>query len=440
MGQTLFFSSAYAKATADKSRKNRSDPFTTRHNFFGRVLVYLLLGIICGRATAQGIDPWRDPSLLRLVDGHMIGDHKELLEPPDANPRKINWNETYSIDSLHELHRLMGSFSGHTQINDYALLTKTALCLPLIGHDNGFQILLRSPHDLYTGLLEHYAKGRVRALTPIKTDPGYIAIDTHVHSSYSHDSLADISKILITAYKRGLAGVAITDHGTIAGGYEGQKAVRRLIRAGRLPANFFVITGEEVGSKDGHIIGLFLSKEIPAGMSAAKTIDAIHEQGGIAIAAHPLLDAGSLGDLARALPFDAVETKNGAEMLRLGGASAAEKERRTKFYADTRKPSVGASDSHDAWSVGVCHTVLHCEPNPDAVKTALLKGDTKAMCDIPEGSNAPQLPTKQKHSVFAFVSTLMKADSYLCRLTHANQADIAVWPGQGIRLLWYRNF
>jgi len=45
MGQTLFFSSAYAKATADKSRKSRSDPFTTRHNPFSQVLAVICITI-----------------------------------------------------------------------------------------------------------------------------------------------------------------------------------------------------------------------------------------------------------------------------------------------------------------------------------------------------------------------------------------------------------
>ena len=49
-------------------------------------------------------------------------------------------------------------------------------------------------------------------------------------------------------------------------------------------------------------------------MDAAATVDAIHSQGGLAIAAHPYTNlmrwSGlvGVGDLIRELPFDAVET------------------------------------------------------------------------------------------------------------------------------------
>jgi len=42
--------------------------------------------------------------------------------------------------------------------------------------------------------------------------------DLHIHSKYSHDSLLSPDNILKVARKRGLGGIAVTDHNTILGG------------------------------------------------------------------------------------------------------------------------------------------------------------------------------------------------------------------------------
>jgi len=65
--------------------------------------------------------------------------------------------------------------------------------------------------------------------------------------------------------------IAITDHDTIQG------ALRAADRAARL-SKLQVVVGEEVTSRDGHILGLFLEKRVRPGMSAAATVHAIHGQ------------------------------------------------------------------------------------------------------------------------------------------------------------------
>ena len=394
------------------------------------------------RCFGQNSEPWRDPSLLRYVNGHMIGDHKEtheFVEPEYGEVETIDWTDIYGIDTLHELHRLFGSSPGESDPGRSAMATKALLSLPLIGRDNGLQLFLRPPKDLYAGLLQKYAKGRFRNIPRIETLNGSIAIDTHVHTCYSHDSLADPTRIIMSAYNRGLSGIAITDHGTLAGAYEAGKALRRLVRSGRIPSTFFIIPGEEIGSKDGHIIGLFLKHEVPGDMSAAKTVDAIHEQGGIAIAAHPLLDH-CLGKLANTLPFDAVESKNEAEVLHFSGANIVEKQHRSAFYASCTKPLIGSSDSHVPWSVGLCYTLLNCDPNPDSVRAALLSGNTVPVSDIPESTSSPLVANKKKSGAVSVFKTAMSLDAGLCRLTGASDADLAVWPNAGLRLQWSGKF
>ena len=50
-----------------------------------------------------------------------------------------------------------------------------------------------------------------------------------------------------------------------------------------------VVVGEEITTRGGHLLGLFLERPVPALKSLRWSIDAVHEQGGIAIPAHPLV-------------------------------------------------------------------------------------------------------------------------------------------------------
>ena len=395
-------------------------------------LVFVLYAVGCSCRQA-GIELWRNPSDLQLVNGHMLGDHNDILRDEgvvdDPEPEILNPTGGYGTDTLREMYKLFGASSRE---QDYCLISHALLAMPLAGHDNGVQLFLRTENDLRMGVLRKIASRRYRRLPPIQTEPGYIAIDTHVHTCYSHDSLADVSQVLMAAHRRGLAGVAITDHGTTAGAHEAEKELRRLVSRGKMPATFFIIHGEEVGSSQGHIIGLFLTHDIVGGMTAEQTIAAIHAQGGIAIAAHPFI-SNSVGKLAADLPFDAVETKNEAEALEVAASSAAGREAHT-VYANLTKPQIGASDAHDPGSVGLCYTVVQCDPSPESVRTAILQGKTTACSALPR-KNKPETETAtpQKRSLLASIVGL---DKSMCKFTRATQADVAVWPQSWVKLYW----
>ncbi len=102
--------------------------------------------------------------------------------------------------------------------------------------------------------------------------------DIHIHSVYS-DGAADIPAILehVSAHTD-LDVIAITDHDTLEG------SLRARDMAHRYPVD--VIPGMEVSSAHGHILALFIESPIPPGLPAAETIARIHEQNGLAVAAH----------------------------------------------------------------------------------------------------------------------------------------------------------
>jgi len=165
---------------------------------------------------------------------------------------------------------------------------------------------------------------------PLPRVPGTIAFESHLHTQCSHDSAADLESILIHAAGKGLQAVAVTDHNQIACAWRAVAVAEDLRARGRLPRDFIVVVGEEIGTSQGHVVGLFLEHYISPRMTAAETIAEIHRQGGIAVAPHQGVTVGNLTpSLVRNLPFDAVEIGNAAMflpfdfyyVLKAGGAS-----------------------------------------------------------------------------------------------------------------------
>jgi predicted metal-dependent phosphoesterase TrpH len=125
------------------------------------------------------------------------------------------------------------------------------------------------------------AKRRRRA---VRTDPladrPLILCDLHMHTEHSHDCSVAAADLVEYAERRGLGAIAVTDHNVFAGAQEAAE----LARGRRLT----VIPGEEVKTADaGEVIGLFLRREIPRGLSMEETIAAIRDQGGLVYLPHP---------------------------------------------------------------------------------------------------------------------------------------------------------
>src|SRR5579883_970880 len=126
-------------------------------------------------------------------------------------------------------------------------------------------------------------KKRVRMTAQQALDFGKLgSADLHMHSTYS-DGTAGIEQILEhVQHNTDLDVIALTDHDVI----EGSLRARDLWAKGTYRFDFIV--GEEVTTKEGHLLGLFIEKRIPTGLSMERSIDLIHEQGGLAVIAHPL--------------------------------------------------------------------------------------------------------------------------------------------------------
>src|SRR4026208_2541216 len=107
--------------------------------------------------------------------------------------------------------------------------------------------------------------------------------DFHIHTRFSRDSLLTEETFIRKAIERGRPDVAVTNHNNV----EGAVAVRDKVAELGLTEQLTVILGEEVSTADGEVVGIFLQRTTPRGLSADETADAIHEQGGLVSIPHP---------------------------------------------------------------------------------------------------------------------------------------------------------
>lgn len=116
-------------------------------------------------------------------------------------------------------------------------------------------------------------------MDPLAERP-WIVCDLHMHTSWSHDCGVEVADLIDHAEAKGLGAIAITDHNAFGGAVEAVE----LAKGKRLT----VIAGEEIKTDgQGEVTGLFLSEEIPRGLSFADTIAAIHAQNGLVYLPHP---------------------------------------------------------------------------------------------------------------------------------------------------------
>jgi predicted metal-dependent phosphoesterase TrpH len=194
--------------------------------------------------------------------------------------------------------------------------------------------------------------------------------DLHVHTRYSGltqvsflrlpDSISHPSEIVKMAEKRQLDVLCVTDHNSIRGALEARKSATCVE----------VVTGSEIETIDGDLLGMFLSENVPKGMPADETIDKIHEQGGLAIAPHPFSShCHSLGLKIRELKLDGVELLNAAHRDGYANNTAQ------TIAKDLNVAFIGGSDAHAPTMVGNAYTKFKGDTAED-LRKAILRRET----------------------------------------------------------------
>jgi predicted metal-dependent phosphoesterase TrpH len=104
-------------------------------------------------------------------------------------------------------------------------------------------------------------------------------IDLHCHTEASHDCTTPLQKIIDRCHTANIEVQAITDHNHIWGAIKLQEMTQADLA-------LTIIVGEEISTRQGEIIGLFLKERIQPGLSADDTVKQIRAQGGLVLIPH----------------------------------------------------------------------------------------------------------------------------------------------------------
>jgi len=165
-----------------------------------------------------------------------------------------------------------------------------------------------------------------------------LRVDLHLHSNFSHDGRSTLQQLIDRARQCGLDRLGLTDHNTAEGALELARIAPSL-----------AIVGEEAKTREGEVIGLFITARLPPFIRPEEVMDLIHSMGGLTYIPHPLdpnrshFRAERVVDLADRI--DIIETYNPwCDAAANRGAAALAK--------DLDKVTASGSDAHSADELG----------------------------------------------------------------------------------------
>jgi predicted metal-dependent phosphoesterase TrpH len=206
----------------------------------------------------------------------------------------------------------------------------------------------------------------------LDTRPG--RADLHIHTLAS-DGTSSVTEILDHVEEEGFLDViAIADHERI----DAALAARHMAEDRGLRVQ--VVIGEEITTRGGHLLALFLERPVPALKGLRWSIEAVHDQGGLAVPAHPLMPyplcaqgyalRRLLDDDNPSVHPDAIETFNPTALGKYRHHTVV------RFAADHGLAQLGNSDAHVAWAIGTGWTTFPGR-TPDDVRAAVAARTTR---------------------------------------------------------------
>jgi predicted metal-dependent phosphoesterase TrpH len=165
-----------------------------------------------------------------------------------------------------------------------------------------------------------------------------VRVDLHLHSHFSHDGQSSLDELIQCCAECGLDRIALTDHNTV----EGALALAKMAPA-------LAIIGEEVKTREGEVIGLFITGRLPPYLPPEDVMDMIHGMGGLTYIPHPLdrhrahFRGERLVELADRI--DIIETYN-------AWCEPAANQAAARLATDLGKIGATGSDAHSASELG----------------------------------------------------------------------------------------
>jgi predicted metal-dependent phosphoesterase TrpH len=189
-----------------------------------------------------------------------------------------------------------------------------------------------------------------------------IKADLHVHTCYSIDCLTPLEQIVARCLETGINCIAVADHNTITGALK----LREI-------APFKVIIAEEILTPVGEIMGLFLSEEVPPGLSPQETISRIRSQSGLVGIPHPFgrslpWNTNKLTSTEILSQIDIIETFNSRTPFSISNARAWQLSR------DQGKAASAGSDAHTLGEIGRAYVEMQEFDGPEDFLNSLAQG------------------------------------------------------------------
>lgn len=184
-----------------------------------------------------------------------------------------------------------------------------------------------------------------------------IKADFHVHSIASKDSLSKGEDLVARAKKLGLGKLILTDHNTISGALELQKAYPD-----------FVIVGEEILTTSSEILAIFVKEELPKGIKPVEAFKRLKDQGAFISLSHPYAatrHGWTEAEMEEYLPYlDAIEIANARNMPEMNQSAV-------KFAKAHGLCGTAGSDAHGVPELGAMGLQLPDFHNADELRTAI---------------------------------------------------------------------
>jgi predicted metal-dependent phosphoesterase TrpH len=165
-----------------------------------------------------------------------------------------------------------------------------------------------------------------------------LRVDLHLHSNFSHDGQSSLEELVARSREVRLDRIALTDHNTVEGALELA-----------LMAPDLTIVGEEAKTREGEVIGLFITDRLAPYLTPEEVMDLIHKMGGLTYLPHPIDRHRSHFRPERVVEMadriDIIETYNPWCDAAANAAAAG-------LAADLGKVAATGSDAHSVQELG----------------------------------------------------------------------------------------
>ena len=200
---------------------------------------------------------------------------------------------------------------------------------------------------------------------------GYVFVDFHLHSFFSHDSISSFDATVIEAYRKGIGAIVVSDHDFSYPYFK--RRLEKLKSEGKVGKDFLLIPAEEVTTKNGHLLALFIKNRLYPGLTLEETVREVNEQGGVAVLPHLNLYTTGAG-------FNSVSlaTSQGFEILNGGNFLPYNIHQNLKLLWKEKHHAFSNSDAHVSSAVGLYVTRVYLGHRPltlENLRRAVLDGD-----------------------------------------------------------------